>query len=135
MIRGIRQETRIRLREQRSASSIPFGKDDLIEQLDRRIFGASGFALVNELVEGLCLTQHMHVLAVAMRDALEELVDVEMVEHACFAAFTGCWVEEATVGVEEGGEASDESCADLVCPECDGADECQAVQTAVMGHD
>ena len=53
MIRSIGEERDIRLREQRGATSIPLRKDDLVKQLDRRIFGPSRLALVDEFVEGL----------------------------------------------------------------------------------
>ena len=133
MVRGIGQERGIRLGEQRSAASIPLRKDDFIEQFDRRIFRACRFALVDELVEGLCFAQHVHVLAVAVRDAFEELIKVEAEEHAGFAVFTGCWMEEAAVGVEEGSEASHERRTDLIGSESDRADERQATETAIVG--
>jgi hypothetical protein len=83
----------------------------------------------------LRFAQHVHVLAVAVRHALEELVDVEVVYHTRFAALARCWVKEAAVGVEKGSETSYEGCADLVCPEGHWTDQCDAGEAAVVGDD
>jgi hypothetical protein len=77
----------------------------------------------------------VHVFAVAVRDALEELVDVEVVDHTYFAALARRWVQEAAVGVEEGCETSHEGRADLVCPEGYWTYQCDAGEAAVVGDD
>ena len=135
MVGSIRQEGNVRLGEEGRAASIALGKDDFVEEFDCRILRARRFALVDEFVEGLRVAQHVHVLAVAVRDAFEELVDAEAVEHAGFAVLAGGRVEEAAVGVEEGGEAAHERRADLIGAESDGADERHAAKTAVVGDD
>ena len=55
---------------------------------------------MDELVEHLRLAEHVHVVAVAMRDAFQELVHVEMVDHTRFTPITGSGMEKSTVGVE-----------------------------------
>ena len=65
MIRGVREEVGVRFRRehrQRRAAAVALGEDDLVEELDGRVFAARGFALVDELVEHLCLAEHVHVL-------------------------------------------------------------------------
>lgn len=58
-----------------------------------------------------------------MRNALEESVHIEVIDQACFARFSGSRVQIFAVGVEEGGEATDKGCADLVGAESVRADE------------
>jgi hypothetical protein len=105
------------------AAAVALRQDDFVEQLDGRVLGARGFALVDELVEHLRLPQHVHVLRVAVRDRFEEVVHVEVVDQAGFAGLARGGVEVLAVGVEEGGEAADEGGADLVGAESEGADE------------
>ena len=104
-------------------AAIAFRQDDFVEQFDGRILSARGFALVDEFVEHLRLSQHVHVFRVAVRDALKEVVHVEVVDQAGFAGLARCRVEILAVGVEEGGEATDEGGADLVGAESVRADE------------
>jgi len=66
------------------AAAVAFRQDDLVEEFDGRVLGARGLALVDEFVEHLRLPQHVHVFRVAVRDALEEVVHVEMVDQAGF---------------------------------------------------
>lgn len=87
VIRSIREKGGRRLREERALTTVPLRHDDLVEELDARIFSTDRFALVDELVEHLRLAQHVHIFAVAMGTALEELVHVEVVDETGFAAF------------------------------------------------
>ena len=117
MIRGIGEEVGVRFRRehgQRRAAAVALGEDDLVEELDGGVFTARGFALVDKLVEHLCLAEHVHVLGVAVWDALEESVHVEVVDQACLARFSGGRVEILAVSVEERGEASNECSSDLI---------------------
>lgn len=66
------------------APAVAFRQDDFVKEFDGRVLGARGFALVDELVEHLRLPQHVHVFRVAMWDALEEAVHVEVVDQAGF---------------------------------------------------
>ena len=70
-----------------------------------------------------------------MWNATEELLHVEVVKHACFPALTGCWVEKLPVGVEEGSEAADERCTNLVGVEGGWADDTDAVETSEVHYD
>ena len=88
---------------------------------------------MEEFVESLRLPEHFHVFAVAVGDAAEEGVHVEVVDQTRFAVVAGRWVEGFAVGVEERGEAAHERGADLVGVEGDRADEADALETAVVG--
>lgn len=80
MIRGIAQEIRTALRKETLLASVALGQDYLVEEFDGGVLvGAFGFPFVDEFVEGLSLPQHIHVLRIAVRDAAEELIHVEMV--------------------------------------------------------
>jgi len=54
---GFRREHR-----QRRAAAVALGENDLVEELNGRVLAAGGFTLVDELVEHLCLAEHVHVL-------------------------------------------------------------------------
>jgi len=112
-------------REEGQARTAPVAlrQDDFVEELDGRVFGARGFALVDEFVEHLRLPQHVHVLRVAVRNAFEEVVHVEMIDEAGLARFARGRKKILAVGVEEGGEATDKGGADLVGTESVWADE------------
>ena len=88
------------LGEDGSTTSVSLGEDDFVEELDGRMFGACGLAFVNELVEHLCLAHHGDVVCCFTRYAADELIHIEVIYHACFSAFAGCRMHEATVGVE-----------------------------------
>lgn len=93
MIGSISEECGVRFaREKGRAAAVSFREDDFVEEFDGRVFGAGGFALVDELVEHLRLAEHMHVLGVAVRNALEERVHVEVVDEASFAGLARGWV-------------------------------------------
>lgn len=130
VISRVRQETSIALRKQTAPSAVAFRQNNLIEQLDARVFGAGGLALVDELVELLGLAQHVHVFGVAVRAGLEEGVHVEVVDEAGFLGLAGRRVQVAPVGVEERGEAADESGTNLVGVEGDRADGVDCVDAA-----
>lgn len=88
MIRRVREEVCVRFGGEQGeggAAAVAFRQDDFVEQFDGRILSARGFALVDEFVEHLRLSQHVHVFRVAVRDALEEVVHVEVVDQAGFA--------------------------------------------------
>ena len=53
---GLRREHR-----QGRTAAVALGKDDFVEEFDGGVFAAGGFALVDELVEHLCLAEHVHV--------------------------------------------------------------------------
>jgi hypothetical protein len=57
-----------------------------------------------------------------VRDGFEKGIHVELILHAGFLAVSGCGRHEASVGVEKGGEAANESGADLISAEGDWAD-------------
>ena len=112
MIRGVGKEIGVRFRRehgQRRPAAVALGEDDLVEEFDGRVFAARGFALVDELVEHLCLAEHVHILRVTVWHALEEGVHVEVIDQACLARFSRGWVKILAIGVEEGGEASDKN--------------------------
>lgn len=69
---------------------------------------------MDEFVEHLRLAEHIHVLRVAVWNALEESVHVEVIDQAGLARFSGGWMEILAVGVEEGGEASNKCSSDLI---------------------
>ncbi len=85
MIGSIRQKPRGGFREERLFPAIAFRQNNLVKEFYVGVLGAGGLALVDELVEGLGLAEEVHVLAVAVRDAAQELVHVEVVEQAGFA--------------------------------------------------
>ena len=124
VIRGIRQErgTAV-LGEDAAVAAVAFRQDDLVEELDGRVLGAGGLAVVDELIEALrvgvacaCIPSHHGYAA-------QELVHVEVIDETGFAAVARSRVQVAAVGVEEGGEAADKGSADLVGLEGDWADE------------
>ena len=122
MVGGVGQEGSVGLVEEGRAAAVALGEDDFVEELDGGVLRARRLAFVDEFVESLRLAEHVHVLAVAVWYALKELVHVEMVGHPGFAPLAGRRVQEAAIGVEEGGEAADEGGADLVRAEGNGAD-------------
>ena len=67
--------------------TIPLGKDDLVEQLDARVLGSRRLAFMDELVEGLRLAQHVHIVAVSMWHTLQELIHVEVVDESLLLTF------------------------------------------------
>lgn len=117
MIGSVAQEVRVGLREKASMPTISLGKYDLVEELDAGILGPGRLALMDEFVEGLCLPQHVHIITVSVWHTLQELVHVEMVDESLLLAFTRSWVHVASIGIEEGCEASDKGSPDLVCTE------------------
>lgn len=70
------------LGEDGTTASVSLGEDDFVKQLDGRVLGASGFALVNELVEHLGLAHHSDVLSCFSRHTANELIHVEVIYHA-----------------------------------------------------
>lgn len=50
-------------------TSIALRQDDLVEELDGWVVSSRGLPFVDELVERLSLSQHMHIVAIAMRHA------------------------------------------------------------------
>lgn len=88
MIRRVREEICVRFGGEEGeggAAAVAFRQDDFVEEFDGRVLGTRGLALVDEFVEHLRLSQHVHVLRVAVRDALEEIVHIEVVDQAGFA--------------------------------------------------
>jgi len=69
VIGSVAQERSVRLREERSVTSIALRQDDLVEELDGWVVSSRGLPFVDELVERLSLSQHMHIVAIAMRHA------------------------------------------------------------------
>lgn len=101
MVRRVRQKAGVGLREERSPSSVAFRQDDFVEELDGWVLGATLFALVNEFVESLRLSQHVHVLAVAMWDAPQELLHVEVVDHSLSLMLARSRMHIATISVKK----------------------------------
>lgn len=123
MVRSVTQEIRVGLGEEAPVPAVPLGKDDLVEQFDARVLGSGRLALVYEFVEGLCLPQHIHIVAVSVWDTLQELVHVEVVNESLLPPFSRSGMHIAPVGVEEGCEASHKRGAYLVCTESNRADD------------
>lgn len=87
---------------------------------------------MDELVEGLCLAQHVHIVAVSMWHTLQELIHVEVVDESLLLTFSRGWMHIAPIGVEEGREAADEGCAYLVCAERHRADYAHGRRTTAV---
>ena len=132
MIGSVGEERSVGFRKERCASSIPFGKDDFVEELDGRVLCASRLAFMNKLVEGLCVTQHVHIIAITVRHTLQKLLHLEMVGHPCLAPVARCWMQKTAVSVEKRGEAAHESRANLVSSESNGANKADGFKAPVM---
>ena len=132
MIGSVGEERSVGFRKERCASSIPFGKDDFVEELDGRVFCSSRLAFMNELVEGLCVAQHVHVIAITVRHTLQKLLHLEMVGHSCLAPVARCGMQETAVSVEERGKAPHESRANLVGSESNRANKADGLKAPIM---
>lgn len=101
MVRGVAEEARARFRKEAPVPTIALGENDLVEKLDARIFSARRLSLVNELIECLRLSQHVHIFAVAMWYALQELVHVEVVDESLLLSLARGRVHVASISVEQ----------------------------------
>ena len=97
MIVCIRKEICFRFVEERCLSTVLFGQDNFVKDLDRRVISPLGLSCVNELVEGyitlvladslreerhtLSLLHHCHVRDVIIRHALHEFLHFELVDQ------------------------------------------------------
>lgn len=87
---------------------------------------------MDEFVKGLCLTEHIHVLTVAMWYALEELVHVEVISQALLLSLAGSRVQIASVSVKERCKATHECGTHLIRAEGNRADDAYCGRTATM---
>ena len=135
MFPGILKESRFGLEEDRVATAVFFGEDDLVEEHYGGVVRPGRLAFVKELVEGLRLLEHHDVLGILARQTFKEVVHLKLVECASLP-LGGCGgMHILAIGVEETGEAAHKSGLHLVGMEGGRAYDADLFGASSMGVD